>query len=108
MDSRTRPMHWEPPGTVACDVCQGSGRFKGMFHSGPCASCDGAGIVSAETGEALPASEIVPVLRHRYDDLEQRVRRLLSHPEVSEIVEKIKARRAREAAEKNRVGSRFD
>jgi len=108
MGSRTRSMHWEPPGTITCDVCQGSGRFRGMFHSGPCASCGGAGIVSAETGEALPAEEIVPVLRHRYDDLEQRVRRFIAHPEVREVARKIKAKRQQDVAEKSRVGSRFD
>ncbi|HEY7821927.1 MAG TPA: hypothetical protein VIG24_03795 [Acidimicrobiia bacterium] len=105
MGAGTRPMHWMPPKTVVCPDCDGSGRWSGMFHSSPCAPCRGAGIVKAD-GEALPDSEVVPVLRQRLTELEDKLRRVVSHPEIREVIQRHRERR--EAEKRASMGSRFD
>ena len=46
-----------------CEPCKGSGVFKGIFHKGDCAACNGGGVVSAETHAALEYPELVAYLR---------------------------------------------
>lgn len=102
---KTRQLHWAPPTTIACDACGGTGRFQGLFHSGPCAGCHGSGLVQ-EDGAPLPIEDVAAVLRARLTDLEQRIRRFTGRPEIREAVRQAKERRQREADA--RVGSRFD
>lgn len=58
---------------AACPDCAGQGWTKGLFHDLKCNTCGASGMVSKETGEALPAEVLVLQLRLR---LNQRDRRL--------------------------------
>ncbi|WP_165677448.1 hypothetical protein [Metapseudomonas otitidis] len=62
---------------AGCPACAGAGWIKGIWHDMPCASCNGAGLVNRETGEALPAEDLVIQLRLRLN----RANRLLAHYE---------------------------
>lgn len=47
-----------------CEVCQGRGRIKGVFHEMECAACNGGGLVMP-SGEALAYPALVEQLRIR-------------------------------------------
>jgi len=70
--AKSKPLHWQEPVTETCPQCDGSGEWRGMFSSGPCAGCDGTGVVG-EDGEPLPPHEILPVIRRQRDRLQQRL-----------------------------------
>jgi len=42
-----------------CPTCNGTGMVQGLFHQMPCHDCNGGRVVDKETGEALPAEELV-------------------------------------------------
>ena len=48
-----------------CEVCQGQGVIKGIFHVMDCAGCNGAGLIDRATNEALSAAQMVQQLRVR-------------------------------------------
>lgn len=48
-----------------CEVCQGQGVIKGIFHVMDCAGCNGAGLIDRATNEALSAVQMVQQLRVR-------------------------------------------
>lgn len=50
---------------VGCEICQGVGVIKGIFHRMTCAACHGGGIVNGDTGEALDPLVLVVELRRR-------------------------------------------
>ena len=47
-----------------CEYCQGSGIWKGEFHSGVCAQCDGLGLLS-DTHEKVGVVEAIDLLKTR-------------------------------------------
>ena len=47
-----------------CEICQESGAYKGIFHRGACAACNGGGLV-LPSGEALEPVALVEQLRLR-------------------------------------------
>jgi hypothetical protein len=90
--AKSKPLHWQEPETINCPQCNGSGEWRGMFGSGPCAMCDGTGLVG-EDGEALPPHESQPILRRQRDRLAQELegarqhyRQLLHTPGVREAL----------------------
>ncbi|MGJ8521747.1 hypothetical protein R84981_000420 [Carnimonas sp. R-84981] len=100
MANKTRPLHWQPPPTAQCDQCQGLGIVRGLFSSGPCAHCDGSGLVGEE-GEPLSHDELVAIMRQRLNAAEncidiarQQYRRLLNTPGVREAVKRERDRRS--------------
>lgn len=48
-----------------CEICQGKGFIKGIFHEMACAGCNGAGLVMKESGEALENTDMISQLRLR-------------------------------------------
>lgn len=48
-----------------CGACLGKGVIRGVFHQMACAGCNGSGMVSKETGDALEAELLVLQLRMR-------------------------------------------
>ncbi len=47
-----------------CEVCQGRGQIRGVFHLMECAGCNGGGLV-LPSGEALEYPKLVEQLRLR-------------------------------------------
>lgn len=47
-----------------CEVCQGRGQIRGVFHLMECAGCNGGGLV-LPSGEALDYPKLVEQLRLR-------------------------------------------
>lgn len=47
-----------------CEICQGRGRIKGVFHVLECAGCNGGGLVAPD-GQPLAYPELVEQLRMR-------------------------------------------
>ncbi len=60
-----------------CEICQGAGLLKGIFHEMPCAACNASGLVHRETGESLAPEAMVTQLRLRLN----RAHRLIAHYE---------------------------
>jgi len=58
-----------------CPYCNGSGTVKPMFHEMLCASCNGLGGMHKETGEGLPADDVIMQLRIRLREYAQKDRR---------------------------------
>ncbi|OLO05236.1 hypothetical protein [Salinicola socius] len=90
--AKSKPLHWQEPTTENCPQCNGSGEFRGMFSSGPCAVCDGTGLVG-ENGEPLPVEDLLPMLRRQRDRIagqieaaRQHYRQLLHTPGVREAL----------------------
>lgn len=54
-----------------CEICQGHGFIRGIFHRMECAGCNGAGLVHKETGEALELAVMVGQLRQRLSRAER-------------------------------------
>ncbi len=53
------------------------GIVKGMFGSrSDCATCNGSGLVDAETGEALPDREIIRQLLMRFEEQKHQIHEL--------------------------------
>lgn len=48
-----------------CEVCQGEGLIRGIFHLMDCAACNGSGLIDRASNEALPAEQMVQQLRVR-------------------------------------------
>jgi RecJ-like exonuclease len=48
---------------VRCEVCQGRGTIKGIFHVMECAGCNGGGLFDQSTGQALSHQQLVQQLR---------------------------------------------
>ncbi|MBX9754657.1 MAG: hypothetical protein K2X80_07885 [Pseudomonadaceae bacterium] len=48
-----------------CEVCQGIGFIKGIFHRMECAACNGSGLINRDTCEALEPAAMVVQLRQR-------------------------------------------
>ncbi|MEO8640397.1 hypothetical protein [Pseudomonas sp.] len=51
-----------------CSCCRGTGLVSGVFHQMECANCNASGWLSAETGQALPLSDLVLELNLRLRD----------------------------------------
>lgn len=90
---KTRPLHWQEPATSSCPGCNGSGEWSGMFSSGPCAACDGTGLVG-EDGEPLPLQDLLPIMRRQRDRQHGRLKRLWGTPGVPEAVERHRQQKA--------------
>ncbi|POD54908.1 hypothetical protein BKM15_07205 [Pseudomonas syringae pv. syringae] len=50
---------------VECNICGGKGVYTGLFHQLECPQCHGSGWICGHTLQALPLSDIVPVLNQR-------------------------------------------
>lgn len=50
---------------VRCEICQGQGVIKGIFHTMECAGCNGAGLIDRDSCEALSHAAMVQQLRVR-------------------------------------------
>ncbi|QWV14434.1 zinc finger-like domain-containing protein [Marinobacter adhaerens] len=59
-----------------CPTCHGRGVVKPMFYELPCDHCESSGVVCKETGEGLPASELILQLRLRLNEKEQEIKGL--------------------------------
>lgn len=57
-----------------CVACQGKGIIEGVFHQMTCAGCNGSGMVSKESGEALDPQVLVVQLRMRLSQAHARIR----------------------------------
>lgn len=58
---------------VRCEICQGKGVIKGIFHTMDCAGCNGAGLVDRQTCEALSPEVMVQQLRVRLNRANRQV-----------------------------------
>lgn len=47
-----------------CEICKGSGDYRGIFHRGACVACNGGGLV-LPSGDALEPGALVEQLRLR-------------------------------------------
>ncbi|WP_273861945.1 hypothetical protein [Pseudomonas sp. LA5] len=56
-----------------CTSCRGRGVVTGVFHEMDCTTCEGTGWVDRETGQALPAEQLVFTLSNRLLHLEQQL-----------------------------------
>lgn len=56
-----------------CEICQGKGVIKGIFHVMDCAACNGAGLVDRNTNEALSPEVMVQQLRVRLNQANRQV-----------------------------------
>lgn len=56
-----------------CEICQGNGVIKGIFHVMDCAGCNGAGLVDRNTNEALSREVMVQQLRVRLNQANRQV-----------------------------------
>jgi hypothetical protein len=56
-----------------CEICQGKGVIKGIFHVMDCAACNGAGLVDRKTHEALSLEVMVQQLRVRLNQANRQV-----------------------------------
>lgn len=90
--AKSKPLHWQEPETSDCPQCKGSGEWRGMFGSGPCATCDGTGLVG-EDGEPLPREDLLAMMRRQRDRIagqleiaRQHYRQLLHTPGVREAL----------------------
>ena len=54
---------------VRCEVCQGQGVIKGIFHVMDCAGCNGAGLIDRATNQALSLEQMVQQLRVRLNQI---------------------------------------
>ncbi|WP_251976759.1 hypothetical protein [Salinicola avicenniae] len=83
--AKSKALHWQEPTTEACPKCNGSGEWAGMFSSGPCANCDGTGLVGSD-GEPLSTDDLLPMMRRQRDRAVQQCRQLLQTPGVREAL----------------------
>ena len=58
---------------VRCEVCQGQGVIKGIFHVMDCAGCNGAGLIDRATNQALSLEQMVQQLRVRLNRANRQV-----------------------------------
>ncbi|WP_341304715.1 hypothetical protein [Pseudomonas sp. TMP25] len=56
-----------------CEICQGQGVIKGIFHVMECAGCNGAGLIDRTSHSALSHAEMVQQLRVRLNRANRRV-----------------------------------
>jgi hypothetical protein len=56
-----------------CEICQGKGFIKGIWHTMECAGCNAAGLVNKDTGEALEPSAMVAQLRLRLNGAQRMI-----------------------------------
>lgn len=59
-----------------CEICQGKGFIKGIWHTMECAGCNAAGLVNKDTGEALEPSVMVAQLRMRLNGAHRMIEHL--------------------------------
>lgn len=57
-----------------CEICQGSGVYRGIYHLNGCVACNGAGVVLA-SGEAMSQEEAIAYLRRELTAAERRAPR---------------------------------
>lgn len=57
-----------------CEICQGSGVYRGIYHLNGCVACNGAGVVLA-SGEAMSQEEAIAYLRKELTAAERRAPR---------------------------------
>jgi RecJ-like exonuclease len=67
---------------VRCEICQGQGVIKGIFHVMDCAGCNGAGLIDRATNEALSAMQMVQQLRVRLNRANKQVVALTARLEL--------------------------
>jgi hypothetical protein len=67
----SRMVHVIP--LARCEICQGKGVIKGIFHTMDCAGCNGAGLVDRQTCEALSPEVMVQQLRVRLNRANRQV-----------------------------------
>jgi hypothetical protein len=58
---------------VRCEICQGQGVIKGIFHVMDCAGCNGSGLIDRATNEALSTTQMVQQLRVRLNRANKQV-----------------------------------
>ena len=88
---------WTPPKMTDCPACSGTGRWNGIYHSGPCAACTGSGMVLADGQGPVPADEMVVILRSALDQSKSKLQRLLAVPGVQTAIDADNERRRQEA-----------
>lgn len=59
-----------------CLDCRGVGVVRGVFHEMECATCNASGWICAETGAALPLTDLVLQLNMKLQVAEQIIRSL--------------------------------
>ncbi len=52
-----------------CEICQGSGVYRGIYHLNGCVACNGAGVVLAG-GEAMSPEQAIAYLRRELNAAE--------------------------------------
>ncbi len=57
-----------------CEICHGSGVYRGIYHLNGCVACNGAGVVLA-SGEAMSQEEAIAYLRKELTAAERRAPR---------------------------------
>ena len=71
---------------VRCEVCQGQGVIKGIFHVMDCAGCNGAGLIERATNQALSAEQMVQQLRVRLNRANRQVEQQKKQLEAAGLV----------------------
>ena len=69
-----------------CEICQGKGVIKGIFHTMDCAGCNGAGLVDRQTCEALSSEVMVQQLRVRLNRANRQVEQQREQLEAAGLV----------------------
>lgn len=70
-----------------CGFCKKTGIWKGEFHSGVCATCEGLGYVNPD-GSALVPVEAIKLLKMRHNQLKRefyRIKRIAPQPDMAEF-----------------------
>ena len=57
-----------------CEICAGTGEYRGVFHLNGCVACNGAGVVLA-SGEAMSLEDAVQYLRNELTQAQRRAPR---------------------------------
>lgn len=68
---------------VRCEVCQGKGVIKGIFHRMECAGCNGGGLIDAATNQPLAYPDLVAEQRARLIRAEREIEQLRRRVPVS-------------------------
>lgn len=66
-----------------CEICQGSGVYRGIYHLNGCVACNGAGVVLAG-GEAMTPDQAIAYLRQELTAAERRAPRPARKPIASD------------------------
>ena len=65
-----------------CLDCRGVGVVRGVFHEMECATCNASGWICAETGAALPLTDLVLQLNMKLQVAEQIIRSQIGRAHV--------------------------